>query len=104
MGDAYFDAKDAAMGIADEIVEERVRQRQNENYSPVHDDDHKSGELARAAAAYALHAAVPHDHNTVACVWPFLTEEFNGKDPRRDLVRAGALILAEIERLDRQPP
>ena len=35
--------------------------------------------------------------------WPWSLDWWKPKDPRRDLVRAGALIVAEIERLDRQP-
>jgi hypothetical protein len=34
-------------------------------------------------------------------VWPWSREWWQPKDRRRDLVRAGALIVAEIERLDR---
>lgn len=33
--------------------------------------------------------------------WPWSREWWKPKNPRRDLVKAGALIVAEIERLDR---
>lgn len=36
--------------------------------------------------------------------WPWGSSWWKPKDPRRDLVRAGALILAEIERIDRASP
>lgn len=36
--------------------------------------------------------------------WPWPSKWWKPKSQRRDLVRAGALILAEIERLDRQQP
>ena len=35
-------------------------------------------------------------------LWPWAAEWWKPKDCRRNLVRAGALILAEIERLDRK--
>jgi hypothetical protein len=89
----------------------------HEGWSASHDYEHDSGELARAGACYAmaagtrlhwLHsnyvkAARPH-HDPVAGIepWPFDEDWWKPEDPRRDLVRAGALIIAEIERLDRQ--
>jgi hypothetical protein len=33
--------------------------------------------------------------------WPWLSKWWKPKDRRRDLVRAAALVIAEIERLDR---
>lgn len=74
---------------------------------------HKSGEMASAAGVYAL-AAGSHDYGWVlrggSCndyltaamkLWPWDQSWFKPKDRRRDLVRAGALIVAEIDRLDR---
>jgi hypothetical protein len=102
---------------ARDVLAERERQISAEFWTPFHDDAHSTGDLARAAAAYAISAATPgsvlalsdfmfgcrvlptiQSHN---CLWPWQMKWWKPKDPRRDLVRAGALILAEIERLDR---
>jgi len=102
-----------------EIGAERQRQRDAEGWTPEHDDEHTSGEMARAAACYALSAADTKpllatlganfagqtawsgQVSFVTLLWPWATKWWKPKDRRRDLVRAGALILAEIERLDR---
>jgi hypothetical protein len=86
-------------GAVEDIALERKRQVTVEGWTPEHDDEHAGGELASAAAAYALHSrsgAGPHGW------WPWSGEWWKPKGRRRDLVRAGALIVAEIERLDRQ--
>lgn len=69
----------------------------------------RNGDLAAAAACYALSAAglsgycFPWLRGRLGCpdLWPWERAAWKPKDARRDLVRAGALILAEIERLDR---
>ena len=66
-----------------------------------HDDEDITGGLAMAAAAYALSGAGWRNENTLQAIWPWARRFWNPKDKRRDLVRAGALIIAEIERLDR---
>lgn len=90
-----------------EIAAERERQKTVEGWTPEHDDEHDQGALATAAASYALHAGDmvnPNRDGYAACppaFWPFDSEWWKPKTPRRDLIRAGALIVAEIERLDR---
>lgn len=90
------------------IREERERQVYAEGWTPAHDDQHATGELADAAAAYA-HAG---DHSPVnpedgygtdlgRVLWPWDRASFKPGAHRRNLVRAGALIVAELERLDR---
>ena len=93
----------ASKAITD-IIAERQRQQSVEGWTPEHDDEHKDGELADAAACYALHA---HDtakdgmKNFAPAWWPWDPAWYKRSSPRRDLVKAGALIAAEIERLDR---
>ncbi|HIE0563727.1 TPA: hypothetical protein ACXJFD_002036 [Pseudomonas aeruginosa] len=108
-----------------DVQAERRRQITAEGWTPEHDDEHDSGELAAAGAAYALHAA---DHlnpysqgdggDEAPSCWPWhdgiagrgegpeKTEPawWKPSTPRRDLVKACALALAEIERLDRAAP
>ncbi|RBB41751.1 hypothetical protein DPV79_05200 [Burkholderia reimsis] len=58
--------------------------------------------MPEAAVAYALSAA-GWDLDTAAYYWPssWAQRSFKPTTPRRDLVKAAALILAEIERADR---
>lgn len=104
----------AGMAVAEEIVAERRRQIEVEGWSPEHDDAHGSGEMALAAACYAVSGGVPeHERGKsdllLACIqflWPkaWAWSWWKPKDRRRDLIRAAALIVAEIERLDRANP
>lgn len=90
------------------IHEERMRQLSAEGFTREHDDLWNEGELVLAAAAYAISAA-PADAigeddyliDTMEAIWPWEPTWFKPTTPRRDLAKAGALILAEIERLDR---
>jgi len=92
---------------ARDVLAERRRQIEVEGRTPAWDDVHRQGELARAAATYALASAHWPEVWTVLDKpvrenWPWALRWWKPKDRRRDLVRAGALILAEIERLDRK--
>ncbi|MCY0328226.1 hypothetical protein [Pseudomonas aeruginosa] len=83
-----------------DVQAERRRQVEAEGWTPEHDDEHNGGELADAAACYALSAA---GWSTYAARerWPWPLEWWKPSTARRDLVKASALALAEIERLDR---
>jgi len=94
------DALDARSQAAIDVLAERKRQISVEGWTPEHDDEHSNGEIARAAAAYAYPELTAIES---VCVWPWGPDWWKPKDERRNLVRAGALILAEIERLDRLP-
>lgn len=108
---------------ADLIRRERIRQVEQEGYSTEHDDEHDDGELALAAACYATPDPMMrtvlfpttragqmdvHTFDEVPCDWPWGVDDWKpsskSKLPEgriRDLVKAGALIAAEIERLQR---
>ena len=110
------------MSAIDDIAAERKRQIAVEGYDADHDDEHDAGEIAMAAACYAAPALIfTKDERATATIygdpWPwdqaYDKRPFVGnmlRDPaktsdkvRRDLlVKAGALIVAEIDRLDRQ--
>ncbi len=83
-----------------EVAAERQRQIEQEGWSPEHDDDHVRGEMASAAASYAVYGLEGGEAIAIG-IWPWSADWWKPKDRRRDLVRAGALIIAEIERLDR---
>lgn len=87
------------------IHAERRRQVDVEGWSPEHDDAHDGGELAMAGNLYRMHAegrcSMRMDGAPMG--WPWDAAWWKPKDPIRDLVRAGALYLAEQERLRRLP-
>jgi hypothetical protein len=87
---------------ARDVLAERRRQVEAEGWTPEHDDQHEVGELATAAACYAGNAGgYVWAGGWPGEVWPWAREWWKPSTPRRDLVKAAALILAEIERLDR---
>lgn len=80
-----------------DVMAERARQVAK-GYAAEHDDEHSDCELARAAACYAVGSEL---HYRDVPIWPWGTFE-QGQDYRRALVKAAALLLAEIERVDRR--
>lgn len=90
-----------------DILYERARQITVEGYCPEYDDRYVNGELAGAASAYALSAAAAIRIGQDAPIqspppfFPWEEKHWKPTTPRRDLVKAAALILAELERLDR---
>jgi len=86
------------------IAAERHRQVAEEGWTPKHGDLHRGGEMAMAAASYAL----PDQHRgccdpDAPLHWPWDAEWWKPSpdDRIRELVKAGALIAAEIDRLQR---
>jgi hypothetical protein len=90
---------------ARDVIAERERQQSEKGWTVAHDDDHENhgpDDLALAAVCYALPKAYRKAGPLATPeLWPWSYCAWRPKDRRRDLVRAGALILAEIERLDR---
>lgn len=90
---------------AADVLAERRRQIEAEGWTAEHDSEHGKGQLARAAACYAMAGSCePSDETAgilVDLAWPWAPQWWKPATARRDLVKAGALILAEIERLDR---
>ena len=89
---------------ADDVLAERRRQVEAEGWSPERDDEYTGEQLASAASCYALPNPYPDHERGVPADWPWSMRWWKPTTRRRDLVKAGALILAEIERLDRLPP
>jgi hypothetical protein len=94
------------MTILEEIDAERRRQIDVEGFSAKHDDRHGNRELLCAALAYLDHARAHGgaDVDVSASMyqgfppprdWPWDPIWWKPKNPRRDLIRAGALILAQ---------
>lgn len=100
----------AALKVLVEIGNERVRQIDVEGWTQEHDDQHDGGEMARAGACYALSAGWELDPGNGPAfeftdvdelAWPWESKWWKPKSPRLDLIRAAALIVAEIEKIDR---
>jgi hypothetical protein len=95
------------------VLAERKRQMQMEGFDAARDDAYTGGELARAAQCYEL----PHEkrnlvmkrtgevstdpEDSVPLSWPWPADWWKPGDRIRELAKAGALYLAEAERLTR---
>lgn len=93
-----------------DTIHERFRQVMAEGWTLEHDDEHDSGDLSAAAVCYAANACSvlhPQDGLGIEDIekfwmhWPWDPTSWKPKSPREDLVRATALLIAEIEKLDR---
>lgn len=100
------------------IADERKRQIEVEGYTQQHDLEHDVRELISAARAYTHSANLhilsesfnpsdswhktnePFYWNEVKNLWPWEEEFFKPTTTLRDLVKAGALIAAAIDRLN----
>ncbi len=107
----------APLLVLAEVAAERERQVTQEGWTPEHDDAHAQGEMAAAAAAYALAAVSGYGAHTLAeedniamsldelsrHAWPegWSGSWFKPTTHRRNLIKALALLTAEVERLDR---
>ena len=89
------------------IAAERERQITAEGWSAAHDAEHDNCELTAAADCYLTSAALtyqggcgPDDYQDH---WPFDESWWKPSgDAVRDLVKAGALIAAEIDRIQQE--
>lgn len=92
----------------EDVIKERNKQIVDKNFTSQHDDAMVNHQLTDAAICYAAdyfmrNKKICDDNNFVDSIWPW--EKYNFKPSvysrREDLVKAAALIIAEIDRLDR---
>ncbi len=94
------------------ITAERKRQVEKEKWLPSYDDEHNPADLASAGISYALDAVSrltdKPEHKkedleySAKLYWPWEEKYWKPtKDIVRQLVKAGALIAAEIDRIER---
>ena len=90
------------------ISDERIRQVGQELWTSEHDDAHVNCELAQAAVCYIQQSIgrrwldpISYQKDIPPVDWPWDQSWWKPKHPIRDLVRAAALIAAEIDRLQR---
>lgn len=94
------------MNGAELIAKERERQILEEGWSPEYDDNHTDMELLKAAESYLVAVSTPDEEGDEngkprpAWDWPWYAKP--SEDPIRNLTKAGALIAAEIDRLQRR--
>lgn len=89
------------------VLAERIAQIDVHKYTPTHDYEHAATDLVNAADAYLEATRYQLDDKVSATwaaeecdfLWPF-TDGFKVGEPRDNLVKAAALILAAIDRLD----
>jgi len=81
---------------------------QRRRFSKLQDDGYKMGQLAGVAGCYCLDACRPtgqHIKNDIKLIlpriWPWAEHWWKPRTPRENLIRAAALIISEIERIDR---
>lgn len=96
-------------GLAD-VLAERVRQIDVEGFTLAHDLAHHPGGLALAAASY-LNTAIDqlvhgteHDATEEPDTWPWEREAWRPGDARANLVKALAIGLATLDRVDAARP
>ena len=80
-----------------DVIVERYRQVNDEHFSADHDDEHTDCSLAIAGAYYAAFST-----DTIVDPWPWDESWLKPTTHRQNCVKAAALIIAEIERLDRR--
>lgn len=85
------------------IAEERQRQIEVECWSEIYDRRHTNGQLAAAAASYALPSQWRKPADLIPATWPWSKAWWKPTPDNRikELAKAGALIAAEIDRLNR---
>jgi hypothetical protein len=99
------------MSAIDDIAAERRRQIEVEGWTPEHDAKYTDGELSVAAAVYAVGAATEDSHSWAieaaskgtikdSTPWPWDSSWHKPTTRRRDLVKAAALLAADIDRMD----
>lgn len=85
---------------ARDVLAERSRQVNEEGWTPEHDDKYRDHEMSCAAACYAMYTlAYPAGDPPPA--WPWSADWWKPTTHRRNLEKAAALILGEMERIDR---
>lgn len=113
-GQAGYDRAVADLGYTISvgmIAAERRRQVEGESWNSMHDDGLENGQLALASACYALESAdmasqgfrlgrggINVEVDALGIYWPFDSKDWKPTSPIRNLVKAGALIAAEIDR------
>ena len=103
----HMDGYDVALsrGMLD-VVRERHRQINQEGFDDAWDNGYTQRELTQAAVSFAVSArAALLSNEEIPSIppqsFPWSVEWWKPKSPRRALVKAAALLMAEIDCIDR---
>lgn len=100
MSDIYISG--LSKGTCD-VLAERARHTTALNWSAEHDLGYKNHELVKAAMSYADPLAATPEHKETppkANLWPWELKWWRPSSYRRNLIKAIALLLAELDRHD----
>ncbi|HFE7433326.1 hypothetical protein LD891_25565 [Salmonella enterica] len=111
IADEIFNNKENDASISAAIIDviaERQRQISGEGFTPEQDDEYDRDELISAAISYIRLATIWKDKDpdsyrksSAPMSWPWSPEWWKPTNPRRDMIKGIALLLAEAERQDR---
>ncbi|EAW9499145.1 hypothetical protein QW46_13695 [Salmonella enterica] len=92
-----------------DIISERQRQITSEGFTPEQDDKYDREELVSAAISYIRLATIWKDKDpdcyrksNAPMSWPWSPEWWKPTNPRRDMIKGIALLIAALERRDRR--
>ena len=100
------EGRDSMSHAIKDVIAERERQRKEKGYTENRDDKYLPGVLNLAGAAYAVSVSFLPDAKRRAqrlWPWPDVGKYMNPsqKEPRTARIKSAALIIAEVERIDR---
>lgn len=78
---------------------ERIRQITQKGFSVQHDSHWEAGQMAKAAICYAMNQRDRIKFDAIDEIWPWSPDMFEPENRKWDLIRAGALIAAELDRI-----
>ncbi|EQA4953210.1 hypothetical protein [Salmonella enterica] len=112
IADEIFNNKENTLQVSAtlaDIIAERQRQITDEGFTPEQDDKYDREELVSAAISYIRLATIWKDKDPVSyrncCTpmsWPWSPEWWKPTNPRRDMIKGIALLIAALERRDRR--
>ncbi|ECA0402321.1 hypothetical protein EIL26_10590 [Salmonella enterica subsp. enterica serovar Newport] len=112
IADEIFNNKENTLQVsaaATDVIAERQRQITDEGFTPEQDDKYDREELVSAAISYIRLATIWKDKDPVSyrnCCppmsWPWSPEWWKPTNPRRDMIKGIALLIAALERRDRK--
>lgn len=112
IADEIFNNKENTLQVsaaATDVIAERQRQITDEGFTPEQDDKYDREELVSAAISYIRLATIWKDKDpdcyrksSAPMSWPWSPEWWKPTNPRRDMIKGIALLIAALERRDRR--
>lgn len=112
IADEIFNNKENTLQVSAalaDIIAERQRQITGEGFTPEQDDKYDREELVSAAISYIRLATIWKDKDpdsyrksSAPMSWPWSPEWWKPTNPRRDMIKGIALLIAELDRRDRK--